>query len=62
MTEEKIKEKRHSCPLLREYEWRGKKYQVNCIGKIKGKVLKVEATTDKYDKSDELCIKIRINK
>ena len=25
-------------------------------------MLKVETTTDKYDQSDELCIKIRINK
>jgi hypothetical protein len=62
MTEVKRKKKEHSCQLSREYEWLGKKYRQNCVGEIKGKVLKVELTDDKFDKSDELCMKIRINK
>lgn len=36
-------------------------YQITCLGAIKGKVLAVELTTDKFDKTDEPCLKIRIN-
>lgn len=55
--------KKHSCQLpFGEFEWLGNIYRVKCIGKIEGKVLKVETAPDDYDKSNELCIKIRINK
>lgn len=37
-------------------------YQRNCLGKIKGKVLKTEIVFDKQNKTEELCYKIRINK
>lgn len=39
-----------------------KKYQISCIGRIKGKVLKVEPTTDKFSKTPDPYMKIRINK
>ena len=36
-------------------------YQVTCLGAIQGKVLEVELIPDRFDKTDELCLKIRIN-
>ena len=39
----------------------GDGYQITCLGAIQGKVLKVELTTDRFDETDEPCLKIRIN-
>ena len=54
--------KNHICLIPAVNSQRNDNYQAICLGFIEGKVLKVELTNDKFEKRDELCMKIRINK
>lgn len=48
----------HNCPCPKNY---GDGYQAICSGRITGKVLAIELVSDKFDKTDKPCLKIRIN-
>jgi hypothetical protein len=54
--------KEHICLIPVVNSQRNDGYQATCLGFIEGKVLEVKPTKDKFEKTNQRCMQIRINK